>query len=74
MKDTRKTLSSGRFYYSLQALEEQGLGKISRLPIAIRVMLESLLRNCDGKRVKEEDIIRLAKWAGRGEGEIPFIV
>jgi len=51
-----------RFYYSLPALEEGQVGAISRLPVSIRVMLESLLRNCDGERVREEDIARLAKW------------
>ena len=38
-------------YHSLPALEAAGLGKISRLPVSIRVMLESVLRNCDGERV-----------------------
>jgi len=37
-------------YHSLPALEEQGLGKIFRLPYSIRVVLESVLRNCDGGR------------------------
>ncbi len=65
-----------RYYYSLPALEEQGIAPIHRLPISIRVMLESLLRNADGKRVKEEDILRLAKWEGKGTkpGEVPFVV
>lgn len=64
------------FYYSLPALEQQGKGRISRLPITIRVILESLLRNCDGKRVKEEDVLRLAKWSTKAnqEGEVPFVV
>jgi aconitate hydratase len=65
-----------RFYYSLPALEEKGMGKISRLPISIRVMLESLLRNCDGKLVKEEDVKKLANWGSKGvvEGDVPFVV
>ena len=42
-----------RFYYSLPALEQQGFPKLRRLPVSIRIMLESLLRNCDGKRIKE---------------------
>ncbi|HEX2582525.1 MAG TPA: aconitate hydratase AcnA, partial [Chlamydiales bacterium] len=63
-------------YYSLPALEEQKLGNISRLPVSIRIMLESLLRNCDGKRVKEEDVLRLAKWSPESteKREIPFVV
>ncbi len=44
-------LSSGKTgkFYSLPALEKAGLGKISRLPVSIRIVLESVLRNCDGK-------------------------
>ena len=63
-------------YYSLPALEEQGIGKISRLPVSIRIMLESLLRNFDGKKIKEEDIKRLANWNATAPGEevIPFVV
>lgn len=75
---TLKTLEGAKntFYYSLPSLETQGFGNISRLPVSIRILLESLLRNCDGKRVKEEDIRRLAGWKGKKnqEGEIPFIV
>ena len=65
-----------RYYYSLPALEEQGICTVKRLPISIRIMLESLLRNCDGHRVKEEDILRLAKWNSKKleEGDVPFVV
>ncbi len=52
---------TGRFY-SLPQLERQGVGPIPRLPVSIRIVLESLLRNCDGKRVREEDVCRLANW------------
>ncbi|MEI8301489.1 MAG: aconitase family protein, partial [Chlamydiota bacterium] len=62
------------YYYSLPALEEQGLGAIKRLPVSIRIMLESLLRNCDGKKVTEEDILRLAKWNLNAKGDVPFVV
>ncbi|MBS0626097.1 MAG: aconitate hydratase [Verrucomicrobia bacterium] len=63
-------------YFSLPALEEQRMGQISRLPISIRVMLESLLRNCDGKKVREEDVIRLAKWNPEHPSplDVPFCV
>ncbi len=63
-------------FYALPELERQGIGAINRLPISIRVMLESLLRNCDGKRVREEDILRLAKWGTKAsqKGEVPFVV
>ena len=43
---------TGRFY-SLPALEKAGIGKISRLPVSIRIVLESVLRNCDGKKITE---------------------
>jgi aconitate hydratase len=65
-----------RHYYSLPALEEQQIGPVSRLPVSIRIMLESLLRNCDGKKVKEDDIRRLANWnpSKPYEGDVPFCV
>ena len=49
-------------YYSLPALEEKGVGPISRLPISIRIVLESVLRNCDGKKVAMKDVETLANW------------
>jgi len=62
-------------FYSLPALEKSGFN-ISRLPVSIRIVLESLLRNCDGKRVSEQAVRELASWkpkAPRTE-EIPFVV
>ena len=63
MNDTLRTFDAGKgktgYYYSLPALEEKGLGKISRLPISIRIVLESVLRNCDGKKVAENAAERL---------------
>ncbi|MYZ46599.1 aconitate hydratase AcnA [Propylenella binzhouense] len=66
---------SGR-YYALAALEEAELGRVSRLPPTLKVMLESLLRNCDGKRVTEQHVRALAAWQpnARRDGEIPFVV
>jgi aconitate hydratase len=63
-------------YYSLAALEGAGLGKISRLPRSIRVVLEALLRQCDGKKITEEHVKQLAAWQANGARttEIPFIV
>lgn len=73
-----RTLGSGKYhYYSLAALEEGGLGKIKKLPISIRIMLESLLRNYDDRIIKEEDILRLAKWTPQqnaSSDDIPFVV
>ncbi len=43
-------------FYSLPALEAAGIGKISRLPVSIRIVLESVLRNCDGKKVTEQHV------------------
>jgi len=62
--------------YSLPALEQAGLGKISRLPVSIRLVLESVLRNCDGVAVTEEDVKTLAQWraAKPVDTEIPFVV
>jgi aconitate hydratase len=62
--------------YSLPALEKSGIGPISRLPISIRIVLESVLRNCDGKRVREEDVKTLANWNAKSPApvEIPFVV
>lgn len=69
------TLKNNRYYYSLPALEKQGIGKIQRLPLSIRIMLESLLRNCDGKLIREEDIQQLAHWNPKTpKGDVPFIV
>ena len=72
------TLANGKTgtLYSLKALETAGLGKISRLPISIRIVLEAVLRNYDGKKISEAHIRQLASWqqnAPRTE-EIPFVV
>src|ERR1700677_421617 len=63
-------------YYSLPALEEAGVGPISKLPVSIRVVLEAVLRNFDGKRVSENDIRTLANWNAKHpvSDEIPFVV
>ncbi len=62
--------------YSLPALEEHGIGKISRLPVSLRIVLESVLRNCDGKKVGRKDVEALAKWNAKSPAneEIPFVV
>ena len=63
-------------YYSLPALEKAGLGKISRLPVSFRVVLESALRNCDGKKITERHVRNMAAWkpvAKRTE-EVPLVV
>src|SRR5882672_7894224 len=66
---------SGQFY-SLPALEKAGIGPVSRLPVSIRLVLEAVLRNCDGKKVAEKNVRELAQWQPKVERteEIPFIV
>src|SRR5216117_264637 len=62
--------------HSLPQLEKTGIGPVSKLPVSIRLVLESVLRNCDGKRVSEQNVRALANWkpnAPRSE-EIPFVV
>src|SRR6476659_1728312 len=83
MNDAFKTLQkfdagNGRegFFHSLPELETQGVGKISRLPISIRIVLESVLRNCEGKKVRGKDVETLARWDAKkpANEEIPFVV
>ena len=63
-------------FYSLPALKKSTGIDIDRLPISIRIVLESVLRNCDGKKVTEAHVRQLASWkpnAARTD-EIPFVV
>jgi aconitate hydratase len=62
--------------HSLPALEAAGVGPISKLPVSIRIVLESVLRNCDGKKVQARDVETLANWNAKApaEEEIPFVV
>ena len=63
-------------FYSLPQLEKVGVGQISRLPLSIRILLESVLRNCDGKRIGEAEVTKLANWGAMSArtDEIPFVV
>ncbi|WP_263768490.1 aconitate hydratase AcnA [Propionivibrio soli] len=63
-------------FHSLPELERAGIGNITRLPVSLRIVLEALVRHCDGKRVTERHVRELAAWqpnAPRNE-EIPFVV
>ncbi|HEY3452931.1 MAG TPA: aconitate hydratase [Myxococcales bacterium] len=62
--------------FSLPELEKAGLGALSRLPVSLRVVLESLVRNLDGKRVREQDVRALAGWKPKAPrtDEVPFVV
>ena len=77
--DSRQTFSTGDgqtgAFYSLPALEKEGYN-ISRLPVSIRIVLESVLRNYDGLKVREQDVRNLASWKPNNERteEIPFVV
>jgi len=61
---------------SLRELERRGLGAISRLPVSLRIVLESLARHADGRRVTEDDVRALASWdpTGPRTRELPFVV
>lgn len=63
-------------FYSLPQLEKEGIGNISRLPVSIRIILESVLRNYDAKKIREIDVRTLSNWQANAERtqEIPFIV
>ena len=63
-------------YYSLPALGKALGVDVQRLPVSIRIVLESVLRNCDGKKVTEEHVRQLANWQANAkrEDEIPFVV
>jgi aconitate hydratase len=60
--------------YRLDRLEKAGIANISTLPFSIRVLLEAVLRNCDGYQVTQDDVVNLAKWnaAKPAELEVPF--
>ena len=66
--------SKGKFY-SLPALAKQ-FPNVNRLPVSLRIVLESVLRNCDGKKVMPEHVEQLANWKPNAErtDEIPFVV
>lgn len=73
-----KSLSSGKsgYIYSLKELESQGIGNLKRLPVSIKIVLESVLRNCDGVLANVDDVKRLANWNAKqpGDYEVPFVV
>ncbi|HQN13774.1 MAG TPA: aconitase family protein, partial [Quisquiliibacterium sp.] len=71
------TLKSGRTakFHSLPALARK-FPNVRRLPVSIRIVLESVLRNCDGRKVTTEHVEQLANWGANAErtAEIPFVV
>ena len=79
-RDTFDTGAGPAGIYRLSKLEELGLLKVDTLPFSIRILLESLLRNCNGHEVTEDDVKNLANWTetcgvlapGAAAVEIPF--
>jgi aconitate hydratase len=61
-KDLIKTSAGEYSIYRLEKLERDGLTQLNRLPFSIRVMLESVLRQCNQKEITQQDVINLAKW------------
>ena len=70
--NTVRTFTTGKGtegqYYSLPALAEAGFSSINRMPISLRIVLESLMRNCDGLKVTEQDVKNLAGWSAEKPG------
>ncbi|RQS16125.1 aconitate hydratase AcnA [Burkholderia sp. Bp9002] len=75
LKEFDSGSGKGKFY-SLPQLGKELKTKIERLPVSIRIVLESVLRNYDGKKITEEHIEQLANWkpADKRVDEIPFVV
>ncbi len=65
-----------RTFFSLPVLEQAGIAEISRLPVSLRILLESVLRNLDGKRIRDEDVEAVARWQPNAArtAEVPFVV
>jgi aconitate hydratase len=80
MIDTRQLLrlpsGTSRTYYSLPQLEQTGIASLSRLPVSLRILLESVLRNLDGRRIRDEDVEGLVSWqpGSARTAEVPFVV
>jgi aconitate hydratase len=73
----RATFDTGSgiaYYYRLHKLEEDGLGAVSKLPFSIKVLLEAVLRECDGYTITQNDVANLAAWSAPSPQavELPF--
>jgi aconitate hydratase len=73
-RDTFQAQQGTLGIYRLDRLEKEGIASVSHLPFSIRVLLEAVLRNCDGYQVTREDVVNLATWhaAKPAELEVPF--
>ena len=69
-----ETASGRATIFRLDALEKAGLGSVSKLPFSIKVLLEAVLRNCDGTLIKESDVAALAGWSAKSpvRHEVPY--
>ena len=76
VKDFTLSKNQKGLFHSLPALEKSLGVRLSRLPVSIRIVLESVLRNCDGKKITGEHVRQLANWQPKAEriDEIPFVV
>ncbi len=76
LKDTFEHLGEEKTYYSLQRLQEQIGQDLSGLPVSVRILLESLIRNLDGETITEDHVRSLAGWSPDepGDMEVPFHV
>jgi aconitate hydratase len=78
--NSRQSFTTGAgtsaYFYSLPQLEKEGVAAISKLPVSIRIVLESVLRNYDGLKISEHDVRTLANWKANETrtAEIPFVV
>ncbi len=75
-KFTSQNSGKSGYIYSLKTLQKTLGVDISRLPVSIKIVLESVLRNCDGQRAREDDVKRLAAWSAvkPEDYEVPFVV
>jgi aconitate hydratase len=75
LHNTLQSMKGGQFYSLPQLGKALGV-EIGRLPISVRIVLESVLRNCDGKKVTEEHVRQLASWKPNATrtDEIPFVL
>src|SRR5690606_16859271 len=74
-RQTLETAQGPVTYYSLRRLEEQGVLTVSRLPYSLRILLENVLRHCDGYLVTRDDVLAVAQWSPKANGtrEVPFM-
>ncbi len=74
-RNSLPTRSGKADYFRLESLEREGIGEIASLPFTIKILLESILRHCDGNLIQEEEVVSLANWApnGASQSEIPFM-